>query len=101
MERGYVYILTNSRLNVLYVGSTNNLHKRLVHHQRGLIPGFTKKYSVHRLVYYESLPDMKAARHRERQLKGLNRAKKDALVAAVNPARRDLSGELAETHQEL
>ena len=94
MQRGYVYILTNDRLNVLYVGCTNDLRERMVHHQCRLVPGFTKKYNVRRLVYFETYPDMNAARRRERQLKGLNRAKKDALVAATNPERRDLSGEL-------
>ncbi len=90
MDRGYVYILTNDRLNVLYIGSTNDLKKRLVHHKQGLIPGFTKRYNVHRLVYFEEQPDMDAARGRERQLKGLTRAKKDAIVTAENPDRHDL-----------
>ena len=90
MEHGYVYILTNDRLNVLYVGCTNDLCKRLVHHKRRLIPGFTKKYSVLRLVYFERLPDMDAARRRERQLKGWSRTKKDALVTSSNPRRCDL-----------
>lgn len=95
MERGYVYMLTNDRQNVLYVGCTNDLRKRLVHHKRRLVAGFTKRYNVHRLVYFEEQPDMDAARRREHQLKGLSRAKKEALVTAVNPARRDLFGELA------
>ena len=90
MEQGYVYILTNDRLNVLYVGCTNNLRKRLVHHKRRLVPGFTKRYNVHRLVYFEQLPSMDAARNRERQLKGLSRAKKEAIVASANPTRREL-----------
>jgi putative endonuclease len=91
MAYGYVYLLTNDRQNVLYVGSTSNLTKRLVHHKRGLIQGFTKKYNVHRLLYFERLPDMEAARRRERRLKGLSRAKKEALINAANPERRDLS----------
>ena len=90
MEHGYVYILTNDRLTVLYVGCTNDLRKRLVHHKRRLIPGFTKKYNVHRLLYFERLPDLNAARRLERQLKGLSRAKKDAIIHAANPGRRDL-----------
>jgi len=90
IDEGYVYILTNDRLNVLYVGSTGDLRKCLLHHKRRLIPGFTKRYNVHRLVYFERLPDMDAARRRERQLKGLSRAKKDALIIAANPLRRDL-----------
>jgi len=91
VNRGYVYILTNDRQNVLYVGSTNNLKKRLAHHKLGLITGFTKRYNVHRLVYFEEHPDMAVARRRERQLKGFRRAKKDAIVAATNPDRRNLS----------
>lgn len=94
MDIGYVYILTNDRLSVLYVGSTSDLRKRLVHHKRRLIPGFTKRYNVHRLVYFERLPDMDAARKRERHLKGLSRAKKDALVRATNPGRDDRFDEL-------
>ena len=66
MEQGYVYILTNDRLSVLYVGCTNNLRKRLVHHKRRLILGFKKRYNVHRLVYFEGLPDVDDARRRER-----------------------------------
>ena len=84
----------SDRLNLRYIGSTNDLRKRLVFHRRRLIPGFTRKYNVHRLIYFEELPDMGAARERERRLKGLNRAKKDALVYAVNPELRDLSDEI-------
>jgi putative endonuclease len=90
VDQGYVYMLTNDRLNVLYVGSTNDLKKRLVHHKRGLIAGFTKKYNVHRLVYFEQLPDMQAARRRERQLTGLSRAKKEALINIANHERAEL-----------
>ena len=56
-----------------------------------MFPGFTKKYNVHRLVYFEAYLDMDEARQRERQLKGLNRAKKDVLVTSLNPERRDPS----------
>ena len=101
MGRGYVYILTNDRLNVLYVGSTNDLRKRIGHHKRRLVPGFTKKYNVHRLVYFEAQPDMDAARVRERRLKGLSRAKKEAIVTEVNPERRDLFDELADRQTEM
>ena len=90
MDRSYVYILTNDRQNVLYVGSTNNLRKRLVHHKRRLVPGFTKRYNVHCLVYFEGYPDIDAARQRERKIKGMNRAKKDALIDKTNRERRDL-----------
>lgn len=94
MDLGYVYILTNDRLNVLYVGSTNDLRKRLVHHKHRLVPGFTKRYNVHRLVYFEEHPDMGAARQRERKIKGLTRLKKDALIDKANRERRDLFYEM-------
>ena len=93
MNPGYIYILTNDRQTVLYIGSTNDLRKRLTHHRHRLIPGFTRKYNVHRLVYYEQHADMDVARQREHQLKDWSRAKKEALVAAKNPHRRDLFDE--------
>ena len=98
---GYVYILTNDRLNVLYVGCTNDLRARLVHHKQRLIPGFTKRYNVHRLVYFERFADIDAARRRERLLKGMSRAKKDAIVTTVNPERRDVFGALRTLLMEL
>lgn len=101
MGQGYVYILTNDRLNVLYTGSTNDLRKRLVHHQRGLIAGFTRKYNVKRLVYFESCPNMDAARRRERQIKGLSRAKKEFLIDTVNRDRFDLTEQVANRKTDL
>lgn len=62
---GYVYMLSNAKGNVVYVGSTNDLKKRIYHHQKRLIPGFTRKYNVDRLVYYESFPDLVSAQERE------------------------------------
>ena len=90
MERGYVYFLMNDRLTVLYIGSTANLRERLLQHKRRLIPGFTKKYNVYRLVYFEEKSTIHQAVERERQLKGLSRAKKEALIETVNPERKDL-----------
>ena len=90
-EGGYVYVLTNDRCNVLYIGSTENLKKRIYHHKHRLVAGFTKKYNVHRLVYYELHPDMETARVREKQLKGKSRAKKSALVESLTPSWDDLS----------
>ena len=101
MDRAYVYILTNDRLNVLYIGCTSDLKKRLVHHKRGLIPGFTKRYNIHRLIFFEEQLDMDSARRRERQLQGLNRAKREALVAAMNPERRDLFEDAISRRTEL
>ena len=85
-----VYILTNRNGNVLYIGSTDDLRKRVYFHKKKLIPGFTKKYNVDKLVYYEVLVDSEAAFTREKQLKGNRRERKDRLVESFNPARIDL-----------
>ena len=89
----YVYILTNQYDNVMYIGVTNNLKRRLYEHKKELVEGFTKKYHVHKLVYFEQTPDVRAALEREKQLKGWTRAKKNALVETINPQWRDLSEE--------
>jgi putative endonuclease len=94
MSCAFVYILTNDRNNVLYTGCTSDLRKRIYHHKHRLVPGFTKKYNVHKLVYFEAQFDMSAARIRERQIKSLSRKKKDALIDAMNCDRRELYGEL-------
>lgn len=96
MPQGFVYILTNDRQNVLYTGCTNNLRKRLLHHQHRLIPGFTKKYNVHRLVHFEVFADLATARQREKQIKGLLRSKKEGLINNANPTWRDLYPELTD-----
>jgi putative endonuclease len=98
VAEGFVYILANDRLNVLYVGCTNDLRRRIYFHKKQLISGFTKKYNVHRLVYFETLPDLDTARRRERELKGINRARKEELINVVNPSWRDLFGELNSGH---
>lgn len=87
----YTYILTNDRHTVLYVGSTNDLKQRTRQHKRRLIPGFTKKYNVHQLVYFEVCANIDAARRRERALKGLTRAKKEALIGSKNSTWADLT----------
>ena len=87
----YVYMLTNQTHQVLYIGVTNDLNRRLNEHRLGAVPGFTQKYRVHYLVYYEQTTDVKAALAREKQLKGWNRAKKNALIAGLNPSWRELS----------
>jgi putative endonuclease len=89
-KRAFVYMLTNDRGNVLYTGCTEDLKERLYFHKKGMIPGFTKKYNVHRLVYFERHKDMASARKRERELKGKSRAKKDLLIKALNPTFSDL-----------
>ena len=87
----YVYFLTNWDDSVLYIGVTNNLPRRLHEHRNGLVDGFTKKYNVHKLVYYEYTNDVYSAISREKQLKKWTRAKKNDLVVKENPEWRDLS----------
>lgn len=85
------YILTNWNNKVMYIGMTNNLERRLYEHKHHLIEGFTLRYNVDKLVYFESSFDVKAAIAREKELKGWTRARKNALVESVNPAWQDLS----------
>ena len=90
----YVYILTNRTDKVMYIGVTNNLQRRLYEHKKELIEGFTQKYHVHKLVYYEAYGSVKDAILREKRLKGLLRAKKNKLVESLNPEWADLSEKL-------
>ena len=76
---------------MLYIGVTSNLSKRLYEHRNGLVEGFTKKYNVHKLVYFESTTDVYSAISREKQLKNWNRAKKNTLINKQNPEWKDLS----------
>ena len=75
----------------MYIGVTNDLQRRVYEHRQELVEGFTKKYHVHKLVYYEQTGDVKAALAREKQLKGWRREKKEALVETMNPDWNDLS----------
>ncbi|MCP4975527.1 MAG: GIY-YIG nuclease family protein [Maribacter sp.] len=90
----YVYILTNDRGNVFYIGSTESIKERMYFHRQRLIPGFTKKYNVTQLVYFEMLPDLETAQLREKYLKGKTRKKKNLLVEAMNPSYKDLTPSL-------
>ena len=90
MKTCYVYILTNEYNNVMYIGVTNDLKRRVYEHKTGLTDGFTKRYSVHKLVYTESCNDIYAAIEREKQLKRWRREKKNALVEAVNPEWKEI-----------
>lgn len=87
----YVYLLTNWNNKVMYVGVTNNLERRLYEHKHKLLEGFTEKYNVNKLVYFECTTDVNAAITREKQIKKWRREKKDQLVIAVNPRWNDLS----------
>ena len=86
----YVYIMTNHS-GTVYTGVTNDLHRRVYEHKGELIPGFTQKYKITQLVYYEETPDVKAAIAREKQIKGWVRSKKIALIESTNPQWQDLS----------
>ena len=82
---GYIYILTNASKTTLYIGITNDLRRRYAEHLSGINDGFTKRYHLHSLVYFEQYNDIKEAIRREKQLKGWSRAKKDALINRLNP----------------
>jgi putative endonuclease len=86
----YVYIMTNST-RVLYTGVTNNLMRRVYEHKEGAKPGFTSRYKIGWLVYFEVTSDVRDAIVREKQIKGWLRAKKMALIESLNPEWRDLS----------
>lgn len=90
MKYYYVYIITNDRGNVMYVGVTNNLERRIMEHKSGLVKGFTKKYNVKKLVYFEQTSSIDAAIVREKEIKKWRREKKDALVRSINPDFKDL-----------
>ena len=91
MKNYFVYILTNWNNHVLYIGITNDLYRRLYEHKNHLVDGFTKRYNVNKLVYFEITSDVKSAIEREKQLKGWLRGKKIALIESQNPEWRDLS----------
>ena len=88
----YVYILTN-KSGTLYTGVTNNLERRVYEHKNHLIDGFTKKYKIDKLVYFEETDDVSTAIAREKQIKGWRREKKIALIESINPHWKDLSEE--------
>jgi putative endonuclease len=92
----YVYILTNWTNKVLYTGVTNDLERRIYEHKNKLIKGFTEKYNVNKLVYFDGTTDIKAAIEREKQIKGWTRQKKNNLIESVNPQWKDLSESFVE-----
>ncbi|WP_289296220.1 GIY-YIG nuclease family protein [uncultured Reyranella sp.] len=90
MFKYYVYILTNVKRNVMYIGVTNDLGKRIAEHRSGTGGAFTRQYRVTVLVYAEEYQQIEDAIVREKQIKGWRRSKKDALVEAANPTWADL-----------
>jgi putative endonuclease len=89
----YIYMVTNAWKNVLYTGVTNSLETRIWQYKNKAIPGFTKKYNCDRLVYFEVNENINQQIAREKQIKGWSRAKKDALVATMNPEWNDLAAD--------
>ncbi len=86
MTKDYtVYLITNWNNKVLYVGVTNDLVRRIFEHKNKLVKGFTTKYNVNKLVYFESTTDVKSAISREKEIKGWRREKKNKLIEEVNP----------------
>jgi len=93
-NRYYVYILASKRNGTLYIGVTSNLIKRIYEHKNNIIEGFTKKYNIHKLVYYEITEDVNSAIVREKQLKRWKRNWKIKLIEKNNPEWKDLYFEL-------
>jgi len=90
MKTYYLYILASKRNGTLYIGLTNNLVKRVYEHKENLVPGFTEKYNVHHLVYYEQFTDIHSAIAREKQIKRWKRQWKLNLIEKMNPDWKDL-----------
>ena len=91
MKTYFVYILASQQYGTLYVGVTSNLEKRVYEHKNDVVKGFTAKYKVHRLVYFEETNDVLSAIHREKQLKKWKRTWKIELIEKGNPSWGDLS----------
>ena len=89
-EQYYIYLMTNKYNTVLYTGVTNDLIRRIYEHKEKLIGGFTKKYNVSKLVYYEIFTDINSAIAREKQIKAGSRQKKIDLINSMNPEWRNL-----------
>ena len=93
-RQSFIYILTNKCNRVLYTGVTSDLKKRVWEHREKLVDGFTKRYNVTKLVYYEVFADIRDAIAREKQIKAGSRQKKIDLIVGMNPEWRDLYNDL-------
>ncbi|OGC01217.1 hypothetical protein A2V82_08805 [candidate division KSB1 bacterium RBG_16_48_16] len=94
MKQYYVYIMASKRNGTLYIGVTNDLVRRVYEHKNKLVKGFTAKYNVNQLVYFESTPEIESAILREKQLKKWKRKWKLELIEKMNPGWKDLYEEL-------
>ena len=97
----YVYILSNKYHTVFYTGMSNNLARRIYEHKNKLVEGFTKRYNLNQLVYYEYTDNPESAIVREKQIKDYRRSKKLKLIQDMNPQMKDLHLELAEESGDL
>ena len=96
MKASFVYLMTNRSRIVFYTGVTNDLARRVWEHENGTVTGFTKRYRLTILVYYETYSDIGDAISREKEIKGCCRSKKNALVQTLNPKWIDLSPTLCQ-----
>jgi len=94
MKKYYVYIITNKRNTVLYIGMTNNLLRRVYEHKNGLIGGFTKKYKCHKLVWYMETENVESAIRQEKRMEKWKREYKENVINKMNPGWRDLYEEI-------
>ncbi len=90
-KKYYVYLLTNWNNKVMYIGVTSDMAKRIYEHKKKLVKGFTEKYNINKLVYFEETTDVMTALQREKEIKKWRREKKNQLVNQVNLAWKDLS----------
>ncbi|MBU1074780.1 GIY-YIG nuclease family protein [Patescibacteria group bacterium] len=94
MKKYYVYILASKKNGTLYIGVTNNILRRIHEHKNNVIGGFTRKYKVHRLAYFEETENIESALQREKQMKKWNRKWKIKLIEKDNPNWKDIYGEI-------
>ena len=92
----YVYIITNKTDKVLYIGVTNNLERRIYEHKNKAVPGFTQKYNINKLLYFEHFDNINDAIKREKQLKKWNRKWKEELINKDNPKWNELYNEISD-----
>ncbi len=93
-EHYFIYIVTNNNNTALYIGVTNDLVRRIYEHREKMVKGFTSRYNLRKLVYFEMFDEIESAITREKQLKAGSRQRKIDLIEAVNPTWRDLYEEL-------
>ncbi|MBO6087652.1 GIY-YIG nuclease family protein [bacterium] len=96
-KKGYIYIITNYQNTTLYIGVTSNLYKRIWEHKNKVVEGFSKKYNLKKLVYYEIADDIETAINREKYLKGKSRQYKINLIESINKEWKDLYDEITDS----